>query len=320
MIKATYEQIIERISKTSGLAIDEIERRIAAKKAKLSDLVSKEGAAQIVAAELGISFDKQKVKINEVMVGMHKVGFVGEVIKLFPVRSFKTKKAEGKVANMLVGDDTGNIKVVLWDTHHIGLVEEGKVKEGTVIEVKNANVREGNGKEVHLSSFSEFRLSDEKIENVIREEVIARKKIAEIGENQTASFRATVVQAFEPRFFTVCPECSSRLTSEGDKQVCIKHGAVLPQERVLFTMVADDGTSNVRTLFFSDSAKKVFGIEDITQLKDVDFFINKKTALLGKEFVFTGRARQNKLRGDIEVIVNDIKEASPDEVMSELSK
>ena len=59
-----YPQLIERICKTSGLSREDVERRIEAKRAKLSGLISKEGAAQIVAADLGISFDKQKIKIN----------------------------------------------------------------------------------------------------------------------------------------------------------------------------------------------------------------------------------------------------------------
>ena len=57
MIEGNYDKIIEKISKSSGLEKEEIERRIAAKRAKLAGLISKEGAAQVIAAELGISFD-----------------------------------------------------------------------------------------------------------------------------------------------------------------------------------------------------------------------------------------------------------------------
>ena len=47
-----YEKLLDRISRSSGLAKEEIEKKVEAKKAKLSGLISKEGAAQIVAAEL----------------------------------------------------------------------------------------------------------------------------------------------------------------------------------------------------------------------------------------------------------------------------
>lgn len=55
-----YSQLVERIARSSGLSVEDIERRIEAKRAKLSGLISKEGAAQVVASELGISFDKEK--------------------------------------------------------------------------------------------------------------------------------------------------------------------------------------------------------------------------------------------------------------------
>ena len=52
-----YERMVRTISKISGLDITEIEQRIEAKKEKISGLISNEGAAQIVAAELSVSFD-----------------------------------------------------------------------------------------------------------------------------------------------------------------------------------------------------------------------------------------------------------------------
>ncbi len=117
-----YERIIEKISKISNLEKEEIERRVEAKRAKLSGLISKDGAAQVIAAELGISFDNEKLKIEELLPGMRKVNTFGKVVNIFPVRSFKTKKGDdGKVVNLFIADDTSNIKVVLWDTNHLHL-------------------------------------------------------------------------------------------------------------------------------------------------------------------------------------------------------
>ena len=52
MVDENYDKIVEKISKSSGLEKEEIERRIEAKRAKLAGLISKEGAAQVIAAEL----------------------------------------------------------------------------------------------------------------------------------------------------------------------------------------------------------------------------------------------------------------------------
>jgi len=131
-----YELLIEKISKASGLETEEIEKRVEEKKSKLSGLISKEGAAQIIAAELGISFEDQDLKISELMPGMRKVNVIGKIINLFPVREFEKNGVKGKVANFVIADETGNTRAVLWDINHITLIESGEIKEGDVIMIK----------------------------------------------------------------------------------------------------------------------------------------------------------------------------------------
>ena len=64
---------------------------------------------------------------------------------------------------MIVADESSNIKVVLWDTNHIELIEKKIVQEGTVIEISGGSMRDN---EIHLGSFSEFKVSKENLENV----------------------------------------------------------------------------------------------------------------------------------------------------------
>src|SRR3989344_7630793 len=150
-----YEIVVEKVARASGLDKEEIKRKIEAKKAKLSDLITYEGAAQIIAAELGINFENQNLKINELLPGMRKVNLVGKIINLFQVRTFKNKSGvESKVLNLAIADDTSNIKVVLWDTNHISLIESGEIKNGEIIQINNASMRDN---ELHLGSFSEFK-------------------------------------------------------------------------------------------------------------------------------------------------------------------
>src|SRR3972149_7862585 len=128
MTVGNYERIIEKISRASGVSKEEIESKIEAKRSKLSGLISKEGAAQVIAAELGVSFEGEKLKIDELLPGMRNVNLLGKVINIFPVRTFKTKKGdESKVVNFFVADESSNIKVVLWDTHHVEMVEKGEI-------------------------------------------------------------------------------------------------------------------------------------------------------------------------------------------------
>ncbi len=109
-----YSQLVEKIANAAKLSVEEIERKVEAKRAKLSGLVSKEGAAQIVAAELGINFEKEQIKISTLMEGMKRANIKGKIVQIFPVRSYSKNGREGKVANLLVADESANVKAVLW--------------------------------------------------------------------------------------------------------------------------------------------------------------------------------------------------------------
>ncbi len=314
MVEGNYDKIVEKISKSSGLEKEEIERRIEAKRAKLAGLISKEGAAQVIAAELGISFDNEKLKIDELLSGMRKVNVVGKIINLSPVRNFTTKKGdEGKVVNLVLADDTSNIKVVLWDTNHIALIEKGEIKDGSVIEISNGSMRSN---EIHLGSFSEFKSSNEKLENLITEKIVKEKNIVDFKLADSVSARAFIVQAFDPKFFHVCPECRKKAIQEADGFSCAEHGKINPDKRALINLVLDDGTETIRSVLFQDA----IGGLGMGDLEDSDNLIVQRQNLLGKEMVFLGDIRMNKFFNNPEFVVESVKEANPDELIAVLEK
>ena len=61
MAEGNYERILEKISKASGLNIADLEQKVDEKRNKLSGLISKEGAAQVIATELGVSFENDTI-------------------------------------------------------------------------------------------------------------------------------------------------------------------------------------------------------------------------------------------------------------------
>ncbi len=301
MADISYEKLLDKISKSSGLEKDEIERRVEAKKAKLSGFISKEGAAQVIAAELGISFDDEKVKIDELLSGMRKVNVIGKVIRISPTRIFKTKKGEeGKVANLVVADETSNIKVVLWDTNHIELVERGQIGEETVIEIGNAAMR---GNEIHLGSFSDLKISKETLNEVKRDKAFREKEIIEFKLADNVSTRAFIVQVFEPKEFKVCPQCRKKAVLEGDQYLCAEHGKVSPETRSLMNAVIDDGTETIKAVLFHDALQG---------------FSHNKDEILGKEMIFSGDVRLNKFFNTTEFIIESVKESNVDEILKKL--
>ena len=307
-----YERILEKIAQVSGLEKEEISRRVEAKRAKLAGLISPDGAAQIVAAELGINFDNEKLKINELLPGMRKVNVVGKVFNVSPVRTFTTKKGdEGKVVNLFLADETSNVKVVLWDTNHIELIEKGEIAQDKVVEIFNGSMRDN---EIHLGSFSEFKLSNEILNDVKTEKVVREKSIVDFRIGDDSSVRAFIVQAFEPKFFHICPECRKKAMQEADGFSCAEHGKVSADKRALITIVLDDGTETMRAVLFHENLPKL----GITELDDAERLINQREDLLGKEMVFSGNVRNNKFFNNNEFVISDVGEVNLDELVGKL--
>src|SRR3989344_4401151 len=155
-----FEQILDRL-KEKGLSNDEIEIKIKSKMEQLSGLVSREGAVHIIANELGIKVFEEvgEIKINNAKAGMRNVNLNGKVTLVFEVREFKTEKREGKVGSFIAGDETGTIRVVLWDNEHLNLLEK-EIKPDTIIRVEDGYIRENRGyKEIHLNNKSKLILN-----------------------------------------------------------------------------------------------------------------------------------------------------------------
>ena len=308
-----YEKLLERISRISGLNREELERKIEAKRAKLAGLITKEGAAQVVAAELGISLGEERLKINELVPGMRKVNVLGKIIRIFPVRSFTRNGKSNRVASFVLADDTSNVRVVLWDSHHIDLIEKGEISEGSVIEIVNASMRDN---EIHLGSFSEIKKSAEVLENIVTAKIVKEKRISEFRPNESVKTRAFVVQSFEPRFFYVCPECKGRVEREEEGFVCKVHGRVAPEKRAVINLVLDDGTGTIRAVVFHDLLEKL-GFQDLESFERV---LDQRESLLGTEWIFSGDVRNNAFFNELEFVVSDIEPVDLDLVISELEK
>jgi len=304
-----YEKLVERISKSSSLPIEEIERKIEAKKAKLSGLISKEGAAQIVAAELGVNFDQEKLKLSELVEGMKRVNVIGKIIKINPIKEFNKNGRTGKVASLTLADESGNIRVVLWDTNHINLIESNKIGEKNVVEISNANIRNG---ELHLASFSDIKDSKEKIDNVVVDSTVKERKLSEAKIGENFKTRATIVKIFDPKHFEVCSECGKK----AEDSRCKTHGQIVPARRVLLTCILDDGTETIKATLFGEQISKLGLTEE--QISSPEEYQKQKSDILGEEKNFTGYIKNNDAFQTKEFNILEVSSVYTAELVKEL--
>lgn len=112
--------------------------------------VGKGGGIEHIEKEVNVNIKPQK--INEIKAGMNGLNVLGKVLDMGKMRTFSRKDGTaGKVANITIGDDTGKIRVTLWDAK----AENPGVNVGEIVEVMNAYARENtfsNSTELQLGS------------------------------------------------------------------------------------------------------------------------------------------------------------------------
>ncbi|MEK6858702.1 MAG: hypothetical protein AABX53_02180 [Nanoarchaeota archaeon] len=292
---ANYDALLDRIAKAANVARDEVERRIEGKRAKLSGLISKEGAAQIIAAELGISFDNELMKINELVEGMKRAHVVGKITQVFPVRSYSKNGREGQIGSFLLGDETSNLRVVLWDAHHIDLLNSGALKEESVVEILNASMRNG---ELHLGAFSDLKQSSEVLAQVHTSRVLIEGSLLDAKPGAYLKIRGTIVQIFDPKIFE-------------DKK---NPG----QQRALVNFVLDDGSETIRALA-NERTLEQFGVPSADVFSS-EAFVRHKDALLGEEMFFVGSCKTNTYFNRVEMNIEKVERLNPEELIVALGR
>lgn len=313
MFKIPLSEIIEKIKEKANVSEDEINAKIDGKLKQLSGLISREGAAHIIANEYGVKIFDQvsgKLQIKNILSGMRDVETVGKVQQIFPLTEFQRKDGTpGKVASIVVGDETGTIRVVMWGSQTESLE---KLKQDDIVKILSGYVRENTGrKEIHLNDRSKLIINPpgESVGEVKKEESI-RKSIDQLSEqdNDTELF-ATIVQVFDMRFYEVCPTCLKRARQRETSFVCEEHGEVKPNYSYVLNLVLDDGEGNIRTVFFRDQLEHLTGKtkEELLTYKDAPEKLEElKTSLLGNQIKVQGRVNKNEMFDRLEFVARRV--------------
>ncbi len=328
MINMPLSQIKERISQKTDLSEQEIDDKIAAKLKQLSGLISREGAAHIIANELGVKLFKvgEQMKIKDVLSGMRDIDVVGKVVQKYELREFKTEKHEGKVANMLIGDDTGVIRVVMW---HNQAENINKVEIDDVVKIKGGYVRDNQGrKEIHLSDSSKVLINPEGVDVDVKPytpSLAVRRTIADIKEDdENVEILATIVQVFDINFFEVCPQCKKRIRLKDEGFTCTSHGKVEPEFNYVLNLYLDDGSDNIRAVFWREQVNQLLDMSSDSVLgfkEDPSKFEAVKNDLLGNIIKVEGRPKKNQNFDRVELVVSNVeKNPDPDEEIKKLKQ
>ncbi len=328
-MKIQYEQLLERIKTTTNIPQEEIEKRLQEKMEQLSGLISKEGAAHILANELGIKSNQSEMslKINMLYAGLKTGEIIGRVVRKFDIREFQSGERSGKVGTFIIGDETGTIRVTCW---HNQTKEMEPLQENDIVLIKNGSIRENRGVvEIHLNEKTELLRNPEgkTVKTVKQNQVHStlRKHIKDLTEGDiNIELIGTIIQVYELRFFERCPVCRKRIREHDIGFQCPEHGLIKPEYSYVMNLYLDDGTGTIRVVFFGNQIQQLLKKQDeeIQIYRTApEAFEKIKTDLLGELIKIIGKVTKNQMFDRLEYIAARVEtNINPEEEIARLQK
>jgi len=296
------KELREKLITLTSISEQDIDQRIAAKKSEFP-AVSDDGLVSLVARDLGVNVFapfRKELKIGNIMPDMRNIAFIGKVTDLSPVRDFVSNGRSGRVRNVTIEDETGKIRVALWNDE----IDKYALGIGDTVKVDNCSTRQNTfgGVEARLN-FGTLTKTDAVVD--VRG---PRTSLAGAEENDEIAVNATLLHVFERQMiYAYCPECRQRLTDN----TCAEHGTVTPRKTLIVSGLIDDGSSTMNAVFFNQAGERLFDmkIDDIEQrlaVKSSAEFILESNAL-AKTFKITGSMRRNQLTNELELRVRNVE-------------
>jgi ssDNA-binding replication factor A large subunit len=250
----TLEETIELILKhRSDYERSDILEMVKEKREELGpEVVNDESAAMIVARELGVDLHRTttqaRTRIEDVSLSSRSVNLVAQVKYIGNMTTFSRKDGgEGRVASLELGDETGRIRLALWD-EKTEILKEDALSVGCVVQIVKAYVREGlrNSLEMNLGKMGMIRILDD-------------HEVDELGidfGDDDGQVQYTSIRDLEEGMNSVSVKAKVRWVSDVS-EFTRKDGT---QGRVMSVFAADDSGST-RIVFWDERADDVNGIE-----------------------------------------------------------
>jgi len=304
-LSLSLEEIIDKIIKEAKISKKTVLEKINAKKQELGGLITDEGAAYMLAKELGvdifsdITFKETKLSIKDLIPGMNNVAIKGRITEILPAREFTRNNGnKGYVANLIICDNTGSIKLVLWDNAALKVIN-GEIKKGDVVQIVRGYIKEGRGGQIELNVSNKGGI------NICEEEEDEFPSVEEhfdkISELTPGQFNVNVKGVVQRVF----PQVSFKR----------KDGS---EGKVLSLILNEEGRS-IRVVFWNDKADEIENIKegDILTLKNAytkeridgtpEIHVGANTLVRLK----SGEVNSNSVQEVKKIKVNAIKEITP---------
>ena len=245
------EAYINKIVEETGLSKKEIQNLVEEKKEELKGLISDEGALFVIAKELGVDVASEnqellndvELNISDIIVNMKNIVIVGRIKDIYNVNSFNKNNGEtGYVGSFLLNDNTGDIRITLWD-NQVSIFKDERFERNEIVKILNGTAKSGRsgGVEIHVGGYSKISLAPEDVDYKkypkIKEQFA---KIQDINENLgSLSTEGKVMNHYPVKDFIRKDGQNGRVSS----------------------ILLRDSTGTIRVTFWNEDIEKIENVE-----------------------------------------------------------
>ncbi len=293
------ELYINKILKNTGLTRKEIQDMVENKKVELKGLISEEGALFIIARELGVDVKEENkdllneidLNISDITPNMKNINLIGRIKEIYNINKFtKSDGGSGHVGSFLLQDNTGDIRIVLWDDQ-VNIFSESNFEENELIQIFNgvAKANKFESVEIQVGRFGKLVLSPDDVDYNKYPKIKSKFiNINEVNLNfKSVSIEGKIIQLTPEREFTR------------------KNGEI----GVVRSLNLLDSTGSIRVTFWNDDTAKIknLKVDDVISIsnlnpklntldsKSIDLTVNRSSKL---------NKLQKKLQIKVELIDN----------------
>lgn len=239
-----------------------------------------------------------------------------EDIRLIELKSGETRELQ----KMILADETGAIRVAIW-----GDKVKPDLKVDDSIQINRVNAKRNsysNEMEASLTSKGSIENSNKIFETDKTLKPIRmnqqdgstdRKKIEEINQNEFYEFKGSIIQDIKRiTLYTACSKCNRKI----DNCQCDPPGEHV--NRMILNLILDDESSTIRGTLMGEKAELLLkeSTDNIKKLEEngelEDFLKGKNFELIGKEFIFRGKAKFSEYNDNYEINIRSFKEINPE--------
>ena len=269
----------------------------------------------------GSKSQENTIKIKDLFENGGFGNIEGKIQEMEDIKEINLKSGETrKLQKLILADESGAIRVAIWgDNTNPDL----KVNDTIILKKVSAKINPySNEMEASLSTRGSIEKSNKIIETNKTLKTIKkpdqgsnleRKKIEQINQDNFYEFKGSVIQEIKRiTLYTACSKCNRKITN------CTCENPGEEVNRMILNLTLDDESSTIRATLMGEKAEKFLNettdnIKEMEENGELDNYINKKNLeLIGKEFIFRGKARFSDFSDSYEVNIRSFEELDPE--------